>query len=521
MSANALTLPAARAYNGDDTWIKFASNLIDADPVARITLDISGSGPTVGQTIIIEWAGNTVTFTVASTINATATAWPVKSGLETLAAYALRVAEAIRQNGIITESWRVLTLGTAGSAERLQLEYRNRVALDITVTNTLSNVAETVADGTDPQLEPNLACTVQVWKVLASDDDDDLIGTLQSPYDVISGTTEFNLKNFFELRPSLPATSSINPGLITSWPRGLASDAYLEYYLRYNDKHGTPAVPLALVKTDDNYFMLHGSRAADHDDVDTSGAIQKLHAYRRRDGGVFRKPITELMVDYLYIWTYQEITDANIEFVITWSDGTDTSHPYTGSDFILAANRVYWIKSTPKTFSYTPPSAGAFIEYITFKLVGDGGDGVATLAEVYYTAKVTPDWQVWVLFDNGLGGCETVPMLGKTRRSIAASRDTSRRQRTSDFNIADGELIGVGAESSRVYEMNTGWVERYYIEHLQQLLLGDAWIIDRDNSRFIKLICESTGGVVSSDDNTLFSMDVTFKTAWIDTAINL
>ncbi len=521
MAATLVTAPPERGYNGDDNWIKFSTDLIESDPVARISIEIATPGPSLGEVITIEWAGNTVEFTVEATTNPEATGWPVKSGGDTLADYALQVVEAIRQNGIITESWQVISLGPGGSGEIIELVYKERVVLDVTVTESLSNVFPTVTDGWDPLLEPNLACLVQIWKAEADANDDALLGSLHSPYDVIPGTTEFNLKDYFDLGPHLPTEASIDPGIITEWPHGVATNAWLEYYLRANDKHGTPAVPLALIKTESNYFMLHGSRSADHDEVSTLGVLIPLHRYRRRDGEVFRKPLTEFMPDYGYIWALAELTDCNVEFVFTWSDGTDTTEAYSGTDFTMAEKSVHWIRSTPFSFAYPPPNANDFPEYITFKLKGDGGAGLVTLMEVKYTVKITPDWQAWILFDNGLGGCETALFYGKTKNGLSVARDTSRRQRTSDFTIAAGEVVSVGAEGQKTFEMSTGWVEKYYAEHLQQMLLGDVWMIDLVGIRFIKLVCESTSVVPSKDDETLFSLEVNFKASWYDTAINL
>lgn len=521
MSVNLIGDPPAISYNGDDNYFFYASNLIDADPVAKITLDLSGTGPVVAEEITLEWAGISVLLTVATTLNAAATAWPVKSGAETLAEYADRVAEGLRQNGIITEAWHVNRQGAAGAAERIQLEYRDLVILDVTVTNGLTNVAESVDDGTDPQTESNLSCLVQVWKVEATAQDDTLLGSLQSPYDLLYGTTEFNLKDYFDLKPTLPTTSSIKPGIITTWPNGIAFNTYLEYYLRANDKYGIPAVPLALVRTEDNYVMIHGSRSLDHDNSTSLGSITALHRYRRRDGGIFRKPLTEFMPDYFYLWALSDLTDCNVEFVITWSDGTDTSHPSTLSDFDLAADKIHWVRSTPLSLAYTPPSTGAFPEYVLFKLLGDAGSGEVTLAEVKYTVKPTADWHKYILFDNGLGGCETALFYGKTTKKMEAKREISRRPRIGEWSIADGELFNVGAEGQRGFDMNTGWIPKYYSEHLQQLLLGAVWMIDYDQKKFIRLLCDSSSVEVNKDDETLHSLQVSFKLGFYDTAFNI
>jgi len=519
MSANLITAPPARAYNDDDTFIEFATNLVDSDPTAKISLDISASGPSVDQVITIEWGGQSVAFTVASTVNAEATAWPVKSGAETLADYALRVAEAIRQNGIITDSWQVLTLGLVGSAQRIQLRYRTRVVLPITVTSDLSNVVVTETDGTDPLLETNLSCHMQLWKVEPAEDDDTLLGALHSPYDVITGTTQFNLKGYFDLSPHLPTPSSIYPGLITSWPHGVATSAWVEYYFRCNDKFGAPAIPLALIRSDENYVMLHGSKSADYIDPSAGSAIIPLHS-RRQSGGVFYAPLSELMADYAYFWALQDLTACNVEFIITWSDGTDTTNASSLADFSLAANKIHWVRSTPKTFGYAPPSDNAFPEFITFRLKGNAGDGVITLMELYYVVKINSDYMQWVIFDNGLGGCETALFYGKSKNSLAVTREIARRQRTSDFSIQTGELVTASAEGQRTFEMSTGWVPRYYAEHLQQMLLGDTWLIDQPNKRFQKMICTSSNLTTSKDDELLVNLEITFQTAWIDSAIN-
>jgi hypothetical protein len=87
--------------------------------------------------------------------------------------------------------------------------------------------------------------------------------------------------------------------------------------------------------------------------------------------------------------------------------------------------------------------------------------------------------------------------------------------------LKEGELFSTGAEGQKIWELNTGWHERYYIEHIQQLLLGQCWYIDKANKRFAALVCGTSDITTSEDDQDLFSLSVQFKAAWIDTAINL
>jgi hypothetical protein len=519
MSANLLSNPSVIAYNGDDLFFKFATNLIDADVQATVSLDISGAGPTVGEEISIEWPGGLVTFTVAANVNATATAWPAKSGSETLAEYAVRVAEAIRQNGQITEYWQVLTEGTAGSAERVQLKFRDRVALDVEVVNDLSNVVETVTDGEAPNTEPNLACMMQVWQINETENDDNLLGTLHSPYEAEAGTTYFNLRNFFNLAPHLPNPTHIIPGVFLSWLRGETTSNFTRFYIRANDKYGAPAVPLALIKSDDEFLVIHGASSLDREPIDDSSAlVQVLHNYRRADGGFFEKPVVEYMPDWLYVIALQELTDCNVVFEVTWSDGQTSTEAYGGNEFTLAEGKGYFIRSTPVSFQgWTAPAADLYPWKFTFKLIS----GEVDVASVNYRIRPSTDWQRYILFDNGRGGCETVLMDGKNVDEYAAKRQLSETPRTPDTVASDGDIIAYAAEGQRKYTFNTGWVDAYYVEHLRQLLLGDAWLIDYSNERFLRLVVDTDSIDIAQKDQELFSLSVEFVSSWKDQAANV
>lgn len=519
MSANQIVFPPSRAYNRDDTFIEFATNLVDVDTAAVVNIDIS-NGPTVGQELALEWAGKTAAFTVASTINAAGTAWPVKSGLETLEAYATRIYNLLLSREIITSSWRVIFVGDVSGSQRIQLIYRIPVTLAVTVTEDLANVAVNAIDGTDGLLEPNLSCLVQVWAANPLADDDTLLGTLQSPYDIRTGTTQFNLKNYVPVGVHLPAANSIAPGIISTWPHGEATNALTQYYYRFNDKFGTPAVPLALL-TSGRYYMLHGSLSADSVPVAAPDGAIPLHCHRRRDGGEFEKWLSNGMPDYAYLFADEQLEACNVRHLVVWSDGTTTTHNFGGSAFDLEVNKAHWIRSTPISINYAPPSAGALPLYITFQLFGDIGGGEETLLEIKYKVASPQDWQYWILFDNGVGGCETALFLGKATMGLNITREIARRPRSSDFDPSVAELFAAGVEAQRTLSLNSGYLERYQIEHLQQLLLGDCWLIDGANERFIRLVCDSSQVSVAQDDNTLFNLEASFRLAFIDTAINV
>lgn len=515
MAATLLDPPNSPAYNGNDLWTLVSSDLQTAS-AGYIDIEFSASGPSIGQILTIEWNGNTATFTVAATTNDTATAIPVK-GAESLADYTLIVAEVFRENYLTSDSFYVEAFT---GANRVVLTFKTAGLLDITTTENLDGTAVTTVDGTVNAVD-NLAAQLQIWKAGETFSEDQLIVSLHSPYEV-TAETEFNLRGLFPVAPALPLESSIGLTLSLSWKRGSATGTWCEYYLRLADKYGTPAVPGALVRSASNYLVFHGARPEDHDSVVTESAARiQLHGYRRADGGIFRKPVTDVQPDWAYIYTKVQITGCSVEFEVTWSDGTVTIESTSGSAFTLIEKTVYWIRSTPyDAGAITPPSPGLLPWYYTFRLLGDAGSGEQTIHEVDYVIRPCTEWDTYLLFDNGLGGCESALFRGKTAFGFSGKRDTARRARTSDFTIKEGEILTFNPEAQKVFELNSGWHDLYYIQHLRQLLMADVWLIDTLNNRFLKLVVETDSITVNESDQELFSLNITAKTAWFDHAQN-
>jgi hypothetical protein len=521
MAASIINPPAAIGYNGNDKYVTVGSDLQTA-AAAYVDLIFSAGGPAIAETFELNWGGNSITFTVAATTNITATAIPTK-GAESLDAYAIRVGEAFRENYLILEHWIV----TAHAGGRVRLTNIIVGILDIVATETMSNTAMTVVDGVDNTVA-NLAAHFEVWKKGTIFSLDERIAVLHSPYDATLVQTEFNIKDLFPLKPSIPNENSIGFTIGLSWKRAVASAAFMEFYIRVADKYGAPVTPEALLKTEDTYIMLHGARPEDHDNVNTLGTILPLHGYRQQDG-LFKKPVTDVQPDWFYFFAPTAISAARVEFEITWDDGTITTETPASTPYSFAAKTAYWIRSTPYNLSaLIPPADGVLPWYYTFRLIGNDGSGELTLAGVDYVVKPCTDWDVYLLMDNGLGGCESVLFRGKSSYGMEASRDTARRARSSQLSIVEGinemlqqgEIFTFNAEGQKVWELSSGWHDLYYIKHIRQLLFADVWLIDTEQKRFLKLTVESSNIITHEDDVELYAIQVKVKTAWIDRAQN-
>lgn len=522
MAVTLHTPPTSPAYQRDSNFVEIETDQIALAP-ATVTLDISGGGPSIGQTFEIAWSGLELEFTVAAAYTPDALSIPAK-GSETLEEYADIVAEAIRQNDLITTDFRVLALGLVGSAYRVRLEAKVAELLDVEVTHTLANVDVDVVDGAAPTTVDNLSAYLQVFRVGATPNDDTLVAALHAPFDLRNARAAFDLKDLFDLSPALPSGSSIDPVVFTSWPRAEAASAYANYYLRYAEKSGIPATASALLKSSD-YYMLRGGHPGDLLPGGTLAFVRLQHAYRRADGAAFVKPISLDQPDWVYVYPTLACTGCYVELQVDWDNGDTTTHTAPGATFTLDEKKMYWLCSGPLQHNIdgiTPPSGASDPVYYNWRLMGDIGFGSGLLMQVRYRIYCgCHPHNLFLMMDNGVGGMESVLFRGRSRFRYEAERDTARRLQWMGHTAALGDLFTFNAEGQQMFDLNTGYHDLYYIEHIRQLLLGDLWLIDTRNKRFLRVVCETKSVETHENDQQLHSLTIAVRAAWLDPNIHL
>lgn len=522
MAASIATAPASLSLSGDDIWVKLQSDLVNTASEARIDLDFSSSGPALANSLLITWPGYNVLFAVEATTNATATAIPTKSGGETLAEYAVRVVNALRENPTINEFWHITHEGTVGSAERVRLSYKTYEPLEPVATGTIINTTITVTDGVAAFEEDNLAALLQLYTAGATINDDQHVVTLHAPYSRADARATFNLGlGLLPLAPALPNPNTIDSVFSLYWPHDEATAAFAKYYFRYSDKYGTPASAVKLAKSSD-YYAIYGSRPGDVSAFSVAAFMLSRHKYYSIQEGTvvsFRKPVSINQPDWIYIWASVAATDCSVEIEITWTNGDQEIVAPSYDPFDLVAKTLYWFVSGPRQIdlaAVTPP-AGHKALYYNWRLKGNTGSGETTLLEIaHQVVHGSMAWQeMYLLMDNGFGGCESVLIHGRKKTKYTAERDTARKVKYTDYSVAVGELFDYNIEGQPAWDVNTGYYPLEYIEHLRQLLLGKLWIIDLHNERFLRVVID-TKSVETKDDEQLFSLAFTLRAAWVD-----
>lgn len=529
MPASISTAPPLRALSADPIKVTIETTAdISAPASIRLDLAFTTVGPSVGDTLRIRWAGNDLTFVCASSPSASNPLQIPVKGADSIIVYLGKLASRFMAHETLQAAFKASVDG-----EAVVLTQRTRAVLDITVTSALLNVVVTVTDVTAVTTPTNLRAVLQVWNHADDISLEDALLTLHSPYNLDTSTTQFEIQDAFaRLQPDLPDESTIEyaslPGAL---PYGIAYRMAQRYYLRYADKGGSPAVAESLVRhpadTSDYYLAIMGSTAANSN--------QAENTFLRRNtllpGGTLVFPITCEQPDWVYVLVGESgSTGARVEIEVRWSDGTTSVHnPFgTGTVAIDATTPIAWYPSGYKQMlldTVTPSGStdlDATIVGYVWKLKSEAN---ANLAVVNYSVQQVADYNHHLLFDNGVGGLESVAMRGKATFKYEASGELYEKN-APDTDLESGETdfgtLGTYNQKGRpVWTLSTGWYsDPQYLQHLQQLLLGAVWLIDTAKNRFLRAIVDTREVETHQDDETLFAFTITLKAAWYDANFN-
>lgn len=529
MSATISTAPPLRSLSGDPIRVVVATDAaISAPASVRLDLSFTVVGPSVGDTLRIQWAGNDLTFVCAASPSAAnPLEIPVK-GADSMFVYLGKLASRFMAHETLQAAFKASLDGDA-----VVLTQRTRAVLDITATSALNNVVVTVVDVTAVTSPANLRAVLQVWNHADDITLEDALLTLHSPYNLDLAATEFEIQDAFaRLQPDLPDEYTIEyNSLPGSLPNGIAPRMAQRYYLRCADKGGSPAVAEALVRHPADaalyYLAVLGSTAANSNQAENTF----LRRNTQLSGGDLVFPVTCEQPDWVYVLTGESgSTGARVEIEINWSDGTNSIfNPFgTGTVPIDPATPISWYPSGYRQMLLhtVVPSGGtdpaATIVGYLWRLKSEA-DGL--LAAVRYAVHQVADYSHFLLLDNGVGGMESVAMRGPATFKYEASSEVFEKL-APDTDLESGETdygtLGTYNQRGRpVWELSTGWhSDTRYLRHLQQLLLGAVWLIDTERNRFLRAIVDTRDIETHKDDDTLFAFSVTIKAAWYDSNFN-
>ena len=513
MATTIIRTPPRLAMSKDPIWLELTTSLITIN-YAYFQITISGTTNTAAQTLQLEWAGNDITFTLAVSPDSSGLQLPTQT-TGTAADYAAIIAPLLRQNEILHDDFSVSVSGNV-----ITCTYRHADPLDITATTNVTNFAMTVYDSTGFTAVDNLRAVVEIWADTGNEATDSRLAKQHSPYSLTGRNTYFDLAPAFAfMRPVPPAAVSIpglGGGLLAGW-------AYQKWYFRYADKYGNPPTAEKLVKSGSGNIVFYGSNS--------TAAIRNYadellrHAYFRQDGMMFEKQVTTAQPDWVYSYIQATSSTYKLRTTATWSGGT--TQVIETATMSLTEGNVYAFCSGFTQLGLdllTPPSTDEVIESYVLELVGTvAGIDFQVWQVCYRISADCPQWGLVLLFENGVGGMETVHLAGKTAEGYQADADLVQRVRLPDSENQDAEIEKLDPTGSASWLAHTPWYDDdYYLTHLRQILLANrAWLVDVENERYLPVNVQTAEITTRRDDNDLYGIEVSIRAAWSERAANV
>lgn len=523
MAAAIALAPPDVAFSGNEIWVKLSTDLITAAS-ASVQLSVTGAGPNAGETLSIAWAGKSLVFTTAAAPNISGLQLPTKGALS-LADYAALLAEHLRQNEILNDDFLITLEAPSGGAQIIKIAYRAAAALDITASGSLSNVTITVTDSAGWTTAENLRAELEVWSDSGNPNTDKSLLKIHAPYDFSTSEAKFNLQDGFSgLKSHLPPASSIpptdTPASAHAW--GLATDAVQKFYFRYADKFGTSPVAQAMKKSPQSYLAQLGSRSGDSPSLGT--VPQLAHNWRRFDGKTWWKPVSDQQPDFVY---WRAIVGGNFTPVVHlwWSNGGETNYTPFDTPLALEEGKFYFFATGFRQLKLQlapPPATGAYIVRYRVGIVPGDAEGTWYLAPLYEVKVENSDWGIYLLYETGLGGMETVWLRGKSTSGYEVSGIEAQQFRDIGWTVEKGDFDNYAQSGRQIWEVSTGFNDdSVYLEGLRQLPLAKCWMADLRERRWKRVIVEAKKiEGVAEDDRDLHEMTFTVRAAWQDESFN-
>lgn len=509
MPATVLTAPPSVILGGDDTFITVTTDRT-APGRASCTFTFSGAGPSAGD---VRWLGfgETIQLTATDTDTASATDFPTKPSGESLADYLVRVQEFFNQNHLIATTFEVLVELPA------TVRLRQRVQGPMTFQSSRGFFSNTVFAYTNFLGVNQVSAHLQV---VTTPGVQQVLLNANSPY-TPAQTTDFNIKAAFRgLLPHLPSWTTI-----LSVPVGdpvvyeLCPESVQQYAIRVADRYGLPAETEALQRHPGDYRALHGARS-------TGSAFAPDALLRHYDLPDTPKQVSRSQPDWVYVYTGFPVDNRPLAVRVSlYINGEPAQNiaPYGSNTVTLQAGKIYCFPAGFEQMHLGINTDEEKTEYLWALYDPNTAEDIVTRRYLIRN-EGTPGQDYILLYDNGVGGCDTECMFGHAGLGLEIEKEYAKREKNKQFTTADAQHIIASASARKKWTLNTDWHETAeYLERLGQIALAKhTWLVDVPNQRFLRVVVTSKSLVPKEPGNEtgLYALSFEMLSAWEDTTIN-
>ena len=471
MSASLLQPPPRIAYSRRAVPMLLKTDRIDPARRATIVLTFQNENTQEGEKITLKWLGNTVVFTFKTTPNSSGIELPTFDHNRFFDDYLTDVARLIRQHFLIADDFNVYQ-----QPNTIRLVAKSTAPMELTVNATLQSATVTASSPISVALDTNLSAYARVI-----DGTETPIGApFNVPYDLETSEAAFDLQSVFShLQPHLPLPESLDP--LSNYHFEIGYQSFMSYRVRFSDKSGAPPTP-QLAAVSDEYFALYGTAETF---PTTSTIAVECHATP-----TIRKQVSAAQPDYLYLWSLLDLPYCFVELTVYLDNGRVAIYlPNNGTRFFLGRDTLPFFRTgfTQLGLDSINIANGRRIVAYDFRIIHDNSlflNATSPRTEIavrrYDVDYHAADKDLYLLFDNGLGGMETLRLRGSMREKY-----TVEMTETEGF---DGEKTTYGEEITATYDITTDVMPTNAARHYRQLLRGKLWLCDVKNKQFKKVV---------------------------------
>lgn len=174
---------------------------------------------------------------------------------------------------------------------------------------------------------------------------------------------------------------------------------------------------------------------------------------------------------------------------------------------VSLANGCNWISVSPDQLALPANTKGYDIEILGQKIS-------------YKILQSIPDDVMYIIYENGIGGIETLMCTGSKKHKAKSETQRYFKQPWVGDTQRRGLLFNSRVFAQPSINCNTGYITPEHAHHLGQLLCGRVWLVDRARGRFVRYYTDQDSIDMIDDRNDLHNITFTITQAFKNSVLN-
>jgi hypothetical protein len=347
--------------------------------------------------------------------------------------------------------------------------------------------------GEDVNTAPNLTLYARLFK------DEVLFTEIKLPYNKFNSKADGDFSGLDLVEPYAPPDAAIS-----AYQSGVIEGITCKLAIEFNDMFGTPP-QIPGVVTYLSRTVIYGHTPYWYG-VGPDAKDVILHSYIDSKGNFAVKEIRKDQDEFVYIYS-QGGAAVPVYFEIIYTDASSVSTPT--SSVAMAEGKVSYVNigyNAVNLDNIVDPTKT--VQSIVAHFNINGSDEIITYALDDHDTV----YDEYLLYENGIGGCEVVRCSGRHSINVDTKSDFVQKARGRGSNFKDGFAQKYNATGGEVWEMNTGYYNEQYIRHLGQMFLATkVWYIDKVRQKFVSVTIRNNGANLIDFENDLYAIPFTMK----------